>query len=145
MMFADMGHGDPKLLKAAEPIYTEWLRERLRNGRYQGWLMTASDGTVVAGVGLWLMDWPTGVLDLAPFRGYVFNVYTERAHRKQGSSRRLMQALLDSCRAQGVNVVGLHASPEGRPIYTALGFKDTNEMRIVLPVEHGKPGDGGER
>jgi len=132
MMFADIGHGDPELLKTAEPVYTEWLRERLENGRYQGWLMMAADGTVVAGVGLWLIDWPSGVLDLARFRGYVFNVYTDRSHRRQGFSYRLMQVLLDACVAQGINVVGLHASAEGRPVYTALGFKETNEMRIVL-------------
>jgi len=31
-----------------------------------------------------------------------------------------------------VDVVVLHASPEGRPLYEALGFAATNEMRIQL-------------
>lgn len=137
MMFADIGHGDQALLEAAEPAYTEWLQERMANGRYQGWFMAGADGTVLAGVGLWLMEWPPGGLGLAPYRGFVFNVFTERAHRKQGFSRRLMQALLDACTAQGLNVVGLHASPEGRPLYTAMGFEDSNEMRMVLPAGRG--------
>jgi GNAT superfamily N-acetyltransferase len=105
----------------------------LGNGTYQGWLMTAPDGSVVAGAGLWLMEWPPGVRDLSKYRGYVFNVYTERAHRKKGFSHSLMQALLDACAAQGVHVVCLHASPEGKHGYEALGFTPTDEMRILLP------------
>ena len=137
MMFEDIGHANPALLKAAEPAYTEWLRERLANGRYQGWFMVAADGVVLAGAGLWLMEWPPGGLTRSPYQGFVFNVFTERAHRKQGFSRRLMQALLDACAAQGVNVVRLHASSEGRPLYTALGFGDSHEMRLVLPMGDG--------
>jgi GNAT superfamily N-acetyltransferase len=131
-MFSEMGHGDPELQRSAAPIYMEWLRERLGNGRYQGWLILAPDDSVVAGVGLWLMDWPTGVVDLAPFRGYVFNVWTEPEHRKQGLSRRLMVALLSACKAQGINRVGLHASDAGRNGYEALGFTASNEMTITL-------------
>lgn len=131
-MFNEMGHGNPELQRRATPVYKEWLRDRLGNGRYQGWLMLAPDEMVVAGVGLWLMDWPTGVVDLAPFRGYVFNVWTEPEHRRQGLSRRLMQALLAACKAQGINRVGLHASTAGRPGYEALGFTPSNEMTITL-------------
>lgn len=131
-MFREMGHGDPEFQRSARPIYEQWLRERLGNGRYQGWLMLAPDDTIVAGVGLWLMDWPTGVVDLAPFRGYVFNVWTEPEHRRKGLSRRLMLALLAACKAQGINRVGLHASAAGRPGYEALGFVPSNEMTITL-------------
>lgn len=119
----------------AGPVYTEWLRERLRNGRYQGWLMTAADGPVMAVVGLWLIDWPTRRAGPGAIPGLCVQRAHERAHRKQEYSRRSMRTLLDACVAQGIHVVGLHASAEGRPIYAALGFKDTNEMRIVLPQE----------
>jgi GNAT superfamily N-acetyltransferase len=131
-MFREMGHGDPELQRRAMPVYVEWLRERMENGRYQGWLMLAPDNAVVAGVGLWLMDWPTGVVDLAHFRGYVFNVWTEPEHRRKGLSRRLMLTLLAACKAQGINRVGLHASTAGRPGYEALGFTASNELTITL-------------
>lgn len=131
-MFTEMGNGDPDLLKRAAPLYVEWLRPRLLDHRYQGWLMMDSRDEVVAGVGLWLMDWPTGVVDVALHRGYVFNVWTDPAHRRIGLSRRLMQALLDACKAQGINRVGLHASAAGQPLYEALGFTPSNEMMIVL-------------
>lgn len=133
LMFADGGQGDPALVEAAEPTYREWLRERLANGLYQGWFMLAPDDSVVAGVGLWLIEWPTGALDLAKYRGYVFNVFTEREHRRQGHASRLMRALLEAAAAQGVHVVSLHASQDGRPVYEALGFTPVHEMRILLP------------
>jgi len=41
-------------------------------------------------------------------------------------------AMLDECRAQGLKRVSLHASPAGQSIYETLGFKPTNEMRLVF-------------
>ena len=131
-MFEDMGHAGSVVLKAAEPLYTRWLEERMENGRYLGWLAATPDGKVVAGAGLWLLDWPAGILGTAPYRGYILNVYTEPTHRKRGLARLLVEAIMDHCRSQGMDVVGLHASEEGRSIYEALGFKPTNEMRIIL-------------
>ena len=32
----------------------------------------------------------------------------------------------------GITVVILHASDDGRPLYEAVGFKPTNEMRLLL-------------
>lgn len=134
-MFEDMGHADLPMLKASEPLYTQWLKERLENGRYLGWLATSSDGAVIAGAGLWLLDWPAGILDIGTFRGYIFNVYTEPAHRKRGIARQLMQAIKDHCAAEGIRVISLHASTEGRSVYEALGFIPTNEMRYIQPPE----------
>lgn len=134
LMFAEIGHGDPAVMEKGVAQYKEWLRERLANGRYQGWFMETTSGKVVAGAGLWLMDWPSGVVDLAPFKGFVFNVWTEPAHRRQGLSTQLMQALLAWCRAHGIHRVGLHASDAGRPVYEALGFTPGNEMTITLGV-----------
>ena len=41
-----------------------------------------------------------------------------------------MQVALDCCRERGIAIATLHASDEGRPLYEAMGFKQTNEMRI---------------
>ena len=88
---------------------------------------------VVAGAGLWLMDWPAGILDIAPYRGYLFNVYTEPAHRRNGLAGRLVRTIMVHCKEHGMRVIGLHASAEGRGVYEALGFKPTNEMRYIAP------------
>ncbi|MBI5667377.1 MAG: GNAT family N-acetyltransferase [Chloroflexi bacterium] len=132
-MFEDMGFDDTAILDAQEREFTGWLRERLENGRYRGWLAVNAAGEVVAGAGLWLLDWPPGPMGLAPFRGYILNVYTEPAYRKRGLARRLVQATIDWCHVQGIYAISLHASDEGRSVYESLGFAPTNEMRLMQP------------
>jgi GNAT superfamily N-acetyltransferase len=111
------------------------LLERLENGRYLGWLAVEPGGTVVAGAGLWLLDWPPGLFDIAPYRGYILNVYTNSEHRKQGLARRVVGAAVDWCAQQKIRVISLHASDQGRPIYEAMDFIPTNEMRLILPED----------
>ncbi len=132
-MFEDMGHSNPALLDAAEPEVRRWTADRLANGRYRGWLAVEPGGAVVAGSGLWLLDWPPGNLDMTPYRGYILNVYTQPDYRGRGLARRTVQAAVDWCAEQGIRVVILHASDQGRPIYESLGFTPTNEMRLILP------------
>lgn len=66
--------------------------------------------------------------------GYVFSVCTEPDMRRRGYSRACMEALLQWYRDQGVRVVDLRASPDGEPLYTALGFTRTSDpaMRLRL-------------
>ena len=65
-------------------------------------------------------------------RALVQNVYTEPAFRRQGLARRLMATAIAWCRDQGLRSVSLHASDIGRPLYEDLGFRQTNEMRLLL-------------
>jgi GNAT superfamily N-acetyltransferase len=131
-MFLDMGKYDPQKLEAMIDAYKPWLESKMPAGEYLSWLAMASDGTVAAGLGLWLMDWPPHVIGSGLRRGNIINVYTETPHRRQGLARMLMNAALDWCRANGVDVIILHASKEGRHLYESVGFQPTNEMRLVL-------------
>ena len=56
------------------------------------------------------------------------------AHRKQGLARRLMDAIHDYCRAEGIERVVLNASTFGKPLYDAMGYVVTDEpmMRLRL-------------
>ena len=131
-MFEDMGY-DRAILAAAEPHFRRWIKERLENGRYLGWLAVEPGGKVVAGTGLWLLDWPPGFFDTSPYRGYILNVYTDHDYRKRGLARQLVQMAVDWCAAHDIRTVSLHASSQGKPLYEDLGFAPTNEMRMMLP------------
>jgi GNAT superfamily N-acetyltransferase len=108
-----------------------WLERKIAAGDYQGWLAIAPGGSIVAGLGLWLIEWQPTMSDLSGRRGMILKVYTEPAHRRLGTARRLMQTALDWCRKNQINVVILHATEKGRPLYAGLGFKPTNEMRLI--------------
>lgn len=129
-MFHDMGYSDSAALDSMAAKFRFWLLERMNSGDYMAWLATAPDGTVAAGAGLWLMDWPPHMLGKSARRGNILNVYTESRFRRQGLARALMEITLLWCRENQIDTVILHASPEGKPLYESLGFRPTNEMRI---------------
>ena len=131
-MFVDMGYQDQTALDTMATNCRTWLLIKMDCEEYLAWLATAPDGSVVAGTGLWLMDWPPHMIGPGAPRGNILNVYTEPAFRRQGIARRLMNEALDWCRVNGVRAVILHASPDGERLYEDLGFKSTNEMRILL-------------
>ena len=68
--------------------------------------------------------------------GVLFNVYTRPEARRQGLASRVMQVLLDEARSLQLDVVELHATDDGYPLYQSLGFADDSSthkpMRLML-------------
>lgn len=131
-MFLEMQSADEAALDKMAARFTPWVEEKLAIDEYLGWLVVAEDGSVAAGAGMWLMEWPPHYLGRSPHRGYLMNVYTEANFRRLGLAKELVETAMEWCRNHGVDVVVLHASDAGRPMYEAMGFKSTNEMRIQL-------------
>ena len=131
-MFRDMGI--PAEFNAMAAATTGWLATAIPDGTYRGWVATTPGDAVVAGGGLIVIPWPPGPLTMDPRCGFVFNVYTEPEHRKQGLGRRLMEAMHEWCRDEGIARVALNASTFGRPVYEAMGYVVDNEpmMRLKL-------------
>ena len=132
-MFEDIGMGTPQVLDAMESRFVTWAREHMENERYLSWFAVTPEDKVVSGVGLWLMDWPSHIVGESLYRGYLLNVYTDPDYRRNGLGRMLTQCAVDWCWENDIEVVVLHASNQGRPIYEALGFTPTNEMRLMKP------------
>jgi GNAT superfamily N-acetyltransferase len=114
------------------PPIIPFLQKGLADGSYRGWLACADNGQVVAGGGVVVYKWPTSPDYTDPHRAYIIDVYTAPAYRRCGIARRIMETIIDWCRAEGFRSVSLHASPYGRPLYESLGFEPTNEMRLSL-------------
>ena len=111
-----------------------WLRHAIPSKAYQGWIAESATGEVAGGSGLIVIPWPPGPMTMDPRCGFVFNVYTSTAHRKQGLARRLMDAMHDYCRSEGIERVVLNASTFGKPLYDAMGYVVADEpmMRFKL-------------
>jgi GNAT superfamily N-acetyltransferase len=112
--------------------FAEWVRPRIISGEYIGFLAVDDSDDVIAGAGIWLIEWIPQVPDLSTRRAYLMNVFVDEAHRRQGLARLLVTTSLDWCREQGIYHIILHASDKGRPLYESLGFAVTNEMRTLL-------------
>jgi ribosomal protein S18 acetylase RimI-like enzyme len=134
-MFVDAGRQDNRVLDVMAEYFKPWVETRLADGRYLGWL-TSENGTVVAGAGLIVLDWPPHPLDpRQDKRGYLLNVYVEPEHRRKKLASQLIDQALAEARRQKIRVVALHSTDEGRPLYESNGFRRTNEMFYVEPVE----------
>jgi GNAT superfamily N-acetyltransferase len=132
-MFTDMGLTfDQDTLARA---YRAWLAELMPEGRYLGWVAVTEAGEVVAGGGITLLPWPPGPRYVGDRLAYVYNVYTEPAHRGRGLARRVMTDIHDWCRAEGVTSLALNASRAGEPLYASMGYEVTTSpmMFFALP------------
>ncbi|HEX6161948.1 MAG TPA: GNAT family N-acetyltransferase [Vicinamibacterales bacterium] len=132
LMFREMGI--PAAFEDMSVAADLWLRHAIPSKTYLGWIAETATGEVAAGGGLIVIPWPPGPMTMDPRCGFVFNVYTSPTHRKQGLARRLMEAMHDYCRAEGIERVVLNASTFGKPLYDAMGYVVTGEpmMRIKL-------------
>jgi GNAT superfamily N-acetyltransferase len=129
-MFSEMGYRDQPALDKMCAAFEPWLARKMQTGEYLAWLAMEAEGSIVAGLGLWLMDWPPHMIGPGARRGNILNVYTEPHARRLGLARLLMQTALAWCRDNGIRAVILHSSADGRRLYESLGFRPTNEMRL---------------
>ena len=129
-MFVDSGQAESAAMDLMVTNFVKWVRPRLADGRYVGWLVQ-EDEAVVGGAGMWLMDFPPHFLDPEPLRAYLLNFYVAPAARGRGLAETLLKTAVDEARKRGIRVVSLHASRMGRPIYERNGFEGTNEMMLL--------------
>ncbi|MGK8705680.1 GNAT family N-acetyltransferase [Metapseudomonas otitidis] len=130
-MFLEAG-GDPAALRVMTEHFRPWLRVRLEDGRYYGF-MVMDEGDPAAGIGLMSIDWPPHPAHpTQDQRGYVLNVYVEPAYRRRGLATALMKLAEAEFARRGLGFAVLHATEVGRPVYQALGWAATREMTKTL-------------
>jgi len=121
-MFTEMGVAfDAPVIRQ---MFTDWLIKMMPAGEYRGWVCVSGTGEIVAGAGITLLKWPPGPSAIVSERiAFVYNVYTEPAHRKRGLARRLMDTVHAWCAAHGVGAAALNAAPDARHLYESQGYR----------------------
>jgi GNAT superfamily N-acetyltransferase len=129
-MFTEMGIAFDRgeLARAFVP----WIHDAMAREIYHGWLVEDGAGQVIAGGGVTVLPWPPAPQNLAGRISYVYNVYTDHAHRRRGLARRVMDVVHAWSRERGIALVALHASDEGRRLYESMGYEPSTEMRLLL-------------
>src|SRR5882724_8998987 len=89
-MFFEMGHEDQAVLDMMVAAFRPWLRKHMADGDYLAWFALDRDGSVAAGLGMWLMDWLPHVIGPGAPRANIVNVYTRADSRRLGLARQLM-------------------------------------------------------
>jgi hypothetical protein len=97
-LFVEHGHRNDANLVAMSAAFIVWVRKRLLDTSYAGWL-AEFDGRVVAGIGYFLFaDRAPHPSQFNPLRGYLMNAYAEPAHRSAGIVERLEQIATEHAR-----------------------------------------------
>lgn len=142
-MFRDMGKLPDRSYGEMVEASRAYFAAAVASGEYVAWLAAPADDrqTIVAGAGMQLRrilpsirQGVSGVEVTSRPQGYVMNVFVERAWRRRGLARLLMERVLDEAARRDVAHLALHASDDGRPLYESLGFRQTNEMRYAGPL-----------
>jgi GNAT superfamily N-acetyltransferase len=129
-MFTEMGV--PLDTAALESAFRDWLAGTMPSGTYRAWLVETAvardDGrpgantVVVAGGGITVLPLPPGPRYMGDRLAFVYNVYTEPAHRRRGIARLVMDAIHAWCREADITSLALNASADGLPMYTSMGY-----------------------
>ena len=124
-----------------EPLaraFRAWLERAMAEGTYVAWIVEASHpgeaAEIVSGGGATLIPWPPGPRYLGTRLAFVYNVYTEPAHRGRGLARKVMDAIHEFCRADGIGSIALNASTFGQPLYESLGYRITDSPMMFLSL-----------
>lgn len=131
-MFQDMGITfDAAALDAK---FRPWALETMQKGIYRAWVVEKDDA-IVAGGGITIIPWPPGPGYLGGTHlAFVYNVYTEPGHRRQGLGRAVMNAIHAWCRAEGISSLALNASTAGQPLYEELGYSVTRSPMMFIAL-----------
>jgi GNAT superfamily N-acetyltransferase len=135
-MFTDMGVSLDR--DALDGAFRAWLAETMPSGTYRAWLIETPDGETVAGGGITILPWPPGPRYPGSRLAFVYNVYTEPAHRRRGLARLVMDAIHAWCREADVTSVALNASRDGQPLYEAMGYEVTPSPMMFLAINSAK-------
>ncbi|MCC7161060.1 MAG: GNAT family N-acetyltransferase [Anaerolineae bacterium] len=133
-MFVAMGYMNRAELDLTDARFEEWVEPKLADGSYRGWFMQDENMNIVAGAGLWIMEWVPHALDHSTRRGNILNVYCEPQYAELGLTHRLLIQILDFCRDNGIRTVIVNPADAIRPLYENLGFRPTGELRLQVSV-----------
>jgi GNAT superfamily N-acetyltransferase len=131
-MFTDMGV--PLEMDVLERAFRVWLGQMMPAGTYRAWLAQTADGAVAAGGGITILPWPPGPRYVGDRLAFVYNVYTEPAHRRRGLARLVMDAIHAWCRAEGITSMALNASRDGKPLYESMGYAESASPMMFLSL-----------
>ena len=129
-LFQELGElGSDSELAGFRTLTHESFDRGLRSGTCLAWIAEVLGPAPIASAVMHLFPKLPSPVNLALFEGYLLNIYTVPAWRRQGAASALVEAAVREARALGLHRIRLHTTPEGRRVYEQAGFRPRlNEM-----------------
>lgn len=118
-------------------IRQDWLEKTIqfidrarRELRYKGFVAELND-RIIGSASCQILELYPMVSDQYQ-KGYIWGVYVEPSYRRQGVATELMQKAMIYLKEIGCTKAVLHASEQGKLLYSSLGYTESNEMVVSL-------------
>lgn len=132
-MWIDVGVPEDAIETNWQEIILKFIQNARDNLQYQAFIAEV-DGVVVGSTSCQLYAglYPNAIKPNHRKLGYIWGVYVEPVYRRRGIAKQLTNTATDYLKNIGCTRVVLNASPDGKPVYTSLGFVESNAMHIDL-------------
>lgn len=114
----------------ANETYPAWAREKMRLKLFHGYIVETSGGKVAASGCVWLREVQPSRGHPAALVPYLMSIYTDPKFRRRGLASIVVGEAMAWGRKRGYRKMTLHASLQGRKVYSQLGWKRVWEMEV---------------
>jgi len=104
---------------------SNYFISNISDGSLISWL-AVDGGEIVATSGICFYQLPPTYSNPTGRVAYVTNMYTLPKYRKQGIASHLLKLVVGEATKLGYKLIRLHASDDGKSIYSKMGFIDTD-------------------
>lgn len=132
-MWLDIGYDKNFLAADWEQITLNYIHHARQNLQYQAFIAEI-DGKIIGSAGCQLFDglYPQIIKAESRLYGYIWGVYVEKAYRDRGIGKKLTLRTIDYLKSLNCTRAVLHASPQGKPVYSSVGFIPSNQMHFEI-------------
>lgn len=115
-------------------IILQFINQARQDLFYKAFVAEVGDGLLVGSASCQLFAglYPQPLAEQYRKYGYIWGVYVEPPYRRQGIARQLTSVAIAYLKSLSCTQVILHASPFGKPVYSSLGFSESNQMQLDL-------------
>ena len=104
---------------------SDYFMQSISDGSLISWL-AEDNGEIIATSGICFYQLPPTFSNPTGRVAYVTNMYTLPKYRKQGIASHLLKLIVDEAISLEYKLIRLHASSDGKSIYSKMGFVDTD-------------------
>ncbi len=112
---------DAHVMKNIDFELKDYFERGLSDNSFISWI-ALENNSIVATSGLCFYQLPPNFSNPSGKNAYVTNMFTLKEYRRQGIASILLEKILSEARSLGFSVVRLHASLDGKSLYSKFGF-----------------------
>jgi predicted acetyltransferase len=110
-------------VKVVRASLQDYFESAIKNGEYICWI-ARQNGEMTSIGGMTISKRPANFRNTGGAVAYIMNMYTLPAYRGKGLCTSLLAKLTVTAKEKGIQVLELHATNAGEPVYRKAGFAE---------------------